>query len=126
MSKPELNIDWYLREQSAWEVSSFDVVQTKAYQDWAMKNLKGMKTKHVENLHHNDSTNFHFSFSRPHRKTLDKCLYELGLDLNENIEFQVCMHKTFGGYIVYGERFVGEQRTDKEWKDFVKSIKKQK
>ena len=119
MAGLDVNVELMLKREAQWEVSSYDVAQTETNVEWAEKNLRGIKHENAD-LMMNDATNIHFAFVRPDRKIMDKCLHELGLDLKQSIERQICLHKTFGGTFVYGERYVGMQRTDKQWKDFVK------
>lgn len=109
------------REEAQWEVSIYDVVQTQVYKDWAVNNVRGMKTEVVESLI-NDPTNIHAAFVRPPRDIMDKALSICGLDLQESVERQVCPHKTFSGVTVQGERYVGKQRKDKAWTDYVKRV----
>lgn len=109
------------REESQWEVSIYDLAQSSTYKAWAVNNVKGMSTEVVDSLV-NDPTNIHVAFIRPTRDIMDRALYELGLDLQESVERQICPHKTFAGITVQGERYVGKQRKDKEWKAFIKKL----
>lgn len=122
MSNMENELEQYERRQAQWEVSSFDVANHPAYIDWAERNVKGMLSENIDTMV-NDVTNIHFAFVRPSREIMDKVLYDYGLDLNESIERQVCYHRTFGGTRVNGERYVGKQRTDKQWLDLIKRSK---
>lgn len=110
------------REEAQWEVSIFDVAQTEVYKNWAVNNIKGMRTEVIEQLL-DDPTNIHIAFVRPPREIMDKALHILGLDLQESVERQVCPHKTFSKVVVQGERYVGKQRKDKAWTDFMKKLK---
>ena len=116
-----IDLDYYERQMTQWEVSSFDIAQNKTYTTWAEKNVKGMNTDAIESMI-NDVNNMHFAFVRPPRKIIDKVLHELGLDIEQSVERQVCLHKTFAGHMVNGERFVGSQRSDKDWLNFIKRV----
>jgi len=119
MSNMENDVEQYERREAQWEVSSFDVANHPIYIDWAERNVKGMLSENIDTMV-NDVTNIHFAFVRPTRDVMDKILHAYGLDLNESIERQVCCHRTFSGTRVNGERYVGKQRTDDEWKAFKK------
>lgn len=121
MTGLDVQVEVMLKREAQWEVSSYDVSRTDAYIEWAEKNLKGMKTDFA-NMMMNDLDNVHFAFVRPHITIMNNCLWELGLDIRQCVERQICLHKTFSGTFVYGERYVGMQRTDKEWKNFVKRV----
>lgn len=44
-------------------------------------------------------------------------LFELGVDIDEQIDTQDCLHRplTSGNVVKYGTRWVGVERSDKEW-----------
>ena len=73
MSMIEHQLEQMEREEAQWEVSIYDVVQTQVYKDWAVNNVRGMKTEVVESLI-NDPTNIHAAFVRPPRDIMDKAL----------------------------------------------------
>lgn len=114
-------VENYDRAMSGWEVSAFDIIQSNIYQEWFTQNDNGMNVENAEEIIR-DGENIHISFVRPPRKIMDKILYNLGLDISDTVERQLCRHKTFGGAVVYGERYVGYQRVDSEWKNFVKRV----
>lgn len=121
MSMIEHQLEQMEKELSQWGVSIYDVAQTTVYKNWAVNNVKGMKTEVIDQLL-DDPTNIHIAFVRPPRDIMDKALHSLGLDLSLSVERQLCPHKTFSGTLVQGERYVGKQRTDQEWKDFIKKL----
>lgn len=121
MSNIDILVEQYEQQAAQWEVSVYDVAQTQVYKEWAAKNIKGLSTEVIENLL-DDPTNIHIAFVRPPRDILDKALHSLGLDLEDGVERQLCPHKTFSGVVVQGERYVGTQRTDKEWKNLIKNL----
>ena len=125
MRNMEDAVEMMERQNSAWEVSSYDISQTNTYREWADKNVKEFKVRKEGKLTEaifSDAKNVHFAFIRPPKALMYDCLNELGMDTKDTIERQVCTHRTFGGFIVYGERYVGKQRTDKKWKEFVESV----
>lgn len=60
----------------------------------------------------------------PPPELLYTLLYRYGMDVDCNIESQECIHRTWDGHKVYGLRWVGIQRTDKDWKEFLKALGK--
>lgn len=126
MSSIENQVEFQREQDLQWEVSTFDVAQTPVYEEWVKKHDGGMSSEIAEQIA-NDPSNIHFAFSRPPKKVLLEALHSLGMCIRNPSECirQLCRHKTFGGSVVFGERYVGLQRTDEEWERFIKTIKGQ-
>lgn len=121
--------DWQLNqirmEEQQWEISCFDVASNEIYKQWikrqnnACEALEGDKIKQVV-----DSPNHMiFAFTRPPRKVLDAILYSMGLDVELGYERQLCLHRSWAGITGQGERYVGKQRIDSEWKEKMRKLK---
>lgn len=119
----ELDLDFYNQQLTQWGVSMFDVVQSEKYQEWLRQNDSGLDASVAENII-TDPYNSYIAMTRPPKKVLQNILKSLGLSIDDKHERQICRHSTFGGHTVYGERYVGVQRTDDNWVNFVKRMTK--
>ena len=117
----EVDLDFYKQQMSQWEVSVFDIIQSPAYRLWFNQSDEGINTGLADTILQ-DIDNLHLAFTRPPRSVMQKVLHSLGMDIEEPMERQVCRHKTFNGVVVYGERYVGIQRTDREWKSLIMKL----
>jgi len=124
MAEPKTNIDKDLAlmesSEDQWEISFLDIVNTEEYQNFIKH--RQFEEERAEDIVA-DSSNVWCGFPRMPDNMLVPLLYKLGLDTEYLPERQICQHKSWSGTVVYGERYVGKQRTDKEWVKFKNSIK---
>lgn len=112
-------VDLLHDSECQWEVSFYDIVRTEEYQNFIKhREFNSDKTEEIIG----DSSNVWCGFPRMPDRYLVPLLYKLGLDTEYLPDRQICQHKTWEGIVVEGERFVGLQRTDKEWLYFKNSV----
>jgi len=59
--------------------------------------------------------NFKKAFGEEDKSTIEKILYENGMDVAEPYTLEFSKHRNLRGNIVSCERYVGEERQDKAW-----------
>lgn len=58
---------------------------------------------------------FKKAFGEEDKQTIEKILYENGMDVTEPYTLEFSKHRNLRGNIVSCERYVGEERRDKNW-----------
>lgn len=56
-------------------------------------------------------------FIESHKEEFNQMLYDLGMDIRYPYETQDCTHRNRFNNVITCQRFVGNERTDKEWLD---------
>jgi len=49
------------------------------------------------------------------KKKVEKYLFDNGMDITQEYDIRVCMHRTLCNKVEYGPRFEGQERNCKEW-----------
>lgn len=106
------------QEMSHWAVSFEDLRHHQLYKTWIQQH-ENPEDKELFGVL-NGKNNVLVSYPKPPENVLKAIAHQLGLDINEPIEEQVCKHKTFAGNIVNTVRYSGCQRKDDNWNTFVK------
>lgn len=60
---------------------------------------------------------FQEAFGKDDKKTIERILRDNGMDVTEPYSLEYSRHRNLRGNIVSCERYVGEERNDKEWLD---------
>lgn len=107
--------------KKGWEISLYDLSQDKVYLDWLRTSFNDMRINSVGGLLEGEGYLL-MSYPVPPIEVLESLLKKYGMDLESKISKQTLIHKTFAGVKVYGDRWVGLQRTDEEWLAFLKAV----
>ena len=104
-----------------WEVSLYDLSQDILYLDWLKTSFNDMIINSVGGILQGEDYLL-MSYPVPPVEVLREMLHKYGMDIEEPINKQTLIHRTFGNKKVYGNRWVGLQRTDKEWLNFLQAV----
>lgn len=91
----ERQLEQFEKESKAFEVSLSDLVRSDYYQTNCIDGTCS-------------------------EEDLNNILWEHGLDINKGYEQQYATHRNWLNEIVTCARFVGKQRSDKKWVDFIR------
>lgn len=58
---------------------------------------------------------FKVAFGKDDKKTIERILFENGMDVSEPYSLEFSKHRNLRGNIVSCERYVGEERQDRSW-----------
>jgi len=121
---PNVYMDKLLRdlegEQTHWAVSFEDLRKHDSYIDWSRKHFSSSNKELFGVI--NSEERVLVSYPKPPKRFLETLLSDLGLDVSEHYDEQVCKHRTWSGEVVDTVRYVGCQRTDLKWVNFKKKV----
>lgn len=118
-SSLERLVEQFEEQNKYWEVSLYDISQDTDYLTWLQDKFEDSSPKNINGKLHSEGY-YMMEYPLPPNDILFDILYKFGLNVDEDIDQQENIHKTFAGFKVYGKRWVGVQRTDQDWKDFCK------
>lgn len=119
MTSIEKCLEEYEDSQRYLEISLWDIKCDPVYLQWIKEEFED-SPMYPSNNGFESKDYLVLNQPIPPNDVLDKILFKYGLDIENNIDYQVVIHRTFSGLKVYGPRWVGNQRTDKEWLEFKK------
>lgn len=107
------DLENFLMDNLYHEVSFSDIIRLDSYKKWAKDKWGGR-----EDETRIQSQYMTIGYPAPSDEILTQFLWELGMCDSQSPDVQENTHRNMEGNVVNCTRWVGLQRTDKEWEDF--------